>query len=58
VLHLTPKGKRLTAKLLERHGRLERNLRQTFGGPQLDQLTELLEAFSRLDPTPDIDGAD
>jgi DNA-binding MarR family transcriptional regulator len=58
VLHLTPKGKRLTAKLLERHARLERNLRQTFGGPELDQLTELLEAFSRLDPAPDIDGAE
>jgi len=55
VLKLTAEGERLTRKLLARHERLERNLERTFGKKQRAELLELLEAFRRLDPDPDID---
>ncbi len=55
MLHLTPAGKRLTAKLLERHARLTRNLKETLGVRELEQLTKLLDAFRELDRAPDID---
>jgi DNA-binding MarR family transcriptional regulator len=57
VLHLTPAGKRLTVNLLERHARLNRNLKETLGARQVEQLSKLLDAFRKLDRSPDIDGA-
>lgn len=56
MLHLTPAGKRLTEKLLERRQRLEDNFRETFGEREREHLLKLLKAFRRLDPDPDIDG--
>jgi DNA-binding MarR family transcriptional regulator len=55
VLHLTPSGRRLIAKLLERHARLYRNLKETLGERQVEQLSKLLDAFRELDRSPDID---
>jgi DNA-binding MarR family transcriptional regulator len=58
VLELTPAGKKLTETLLERHGRLQRHLRRTFGASRLQQLIELLDEFRMLDPDPNIDEID
>lgn len=55
LLHLTPKGKGLTEKLLERYKLLDRNLQKALGASQRRQLAKLLDAFCRLDPDPDID---
>jgi DNA-binding MarR family transcriptional regulator len=55
VLYLTDKGRALTAKLIERHKLLDKDLDVTFGVRQRTDLVRLLDAFSRLDPDPDID---
>ena len=55
VLHLTPAGKRVTEKMLDRHARLTRNLEAAFGARRLDRFSELLDAFCNLDPEPDLD---
>lgn len=55
VLHLTPAGKKLTEKMLERRDRLEENFRETFGERDRAQLLKLLKKFRRLNPDPDID---
>jgi DNA-binding MarR family transcriptional regulator len=55
VLHLTPAGKKLITELLERHARLNRDLRQTLGARRVEQLSNLLDAFRELDRSPDID---
>jgi DNA-binding MarR family transcriptional regulator len=55
MLHLTPKGKALTEKLLERYKLLDRNLDKVLGSGRRQQLVKLLDAFCGLDPDPDID---
>lgn len=54
VLELTPAGRKLTIRLLELHARLEQDLDRNFGSEQRHQLLELLAAFRRLDPAPDL----
>jgi DNA-binding MarR family transcriptional regulator len=55
VLNLTDKGRVLTAKLIERYSLLDKDLDVAFGVRRRLDLVRLLDAFSRLDPDPDID---
>jgi DNA-binding MarR family transcriptional regulator len=55
VLRLTAQGRQLTAKLLNLHERLERNLAESLGVRQRDQLMKLLKSYRALNPAPELD---
>jgi DNA-binding MarR family transcriptional regulator len=54
VIALTPAGKKLTARLLALHQRLEHDLARSLGKRNRDQLVRLLKQFRRLDTEPDL----
>jgi DNA-binding MarR family transcriptional regulator len=55
LLELTPAGKKLTAKLVDLHAQLERDMIERLGTRDRDQLLRLLKKYQGLDPEPDLD---
>jgi DNA-binding MarR family transcriptional regulator len=51
-VHLTPKGRDLTRKILDIHKKLESNLARSLGQDELHQLVTLLRKFRSVDPKP------
>jgi len=58
LVTLTAAGKRLTAKLLDAHDRLEADLVRNLGARDSEQLVALLKKFTRLAPKPDLADAE
>lgn len=54
VLDLTPSGRRLTAKLLDLHERLEEDLARSLGARDKERLLALLKKFRGLNPQPEL----
>lgn len=55
LVALTPTGRKLAARLLELHDRLEADLTRSLGAKESKQLLALLKKFRRLAPKPEID---
>ena len=58
LVTLTPAGKKLTAKLLEMHERLEADLVRTLGPRESEQLLQLLKKVRQISPEPELLDAD
>ena len=58
LVTLTPAGKKLTAKLLEMHERLEADLVRTLGPRESEQLLHLLKKVRQISPEPELLDAD
>lgn len=54
-IHLTPKGRKLTAELLALHEKLEADLARSLGEQNVERMLETLIKFRRVSPAPKLD---